>query len=163
MQLDLLVHQKRRVLKSRIWSPMTLELFRIFLSQSYMVHIIWTIDYGKHRRNNSRVIKNQIREFPILRFWCRSRCKNQIWAIFDDSREKNPLNYRIKSDLTNDYLQKLCKNFRERKKCRKWEAIRKGEVGFSLLDANFGRLRKEPWIQNLAKGKHGGWVIFVLL
>ena len=72
----------RRVVNSWIWSPMTLEYFRLYLSQAYMA-------YGKHKRKYSRVLGDQIHEFITLRFWRRLRSKSQIWAIYHHLREKN--------------------------------------------------------------------------
>ena len=53
---------------------------------------------GKHRWKNSRVIGGQIHQLTTLRFWRRSRCENQIWAIYHVyhlSREKYQQNYRL--------------------------------------------------------------------
>ena len=53
--------------------------------------------HGKHRRKYSRVIGDQFHEFTTLRFW---RSKNQIWAIYHRSREKNWTKLTLKnSDL----------------------------------------------------------------
>ena len=48
--------------------------------------------HGKHRRKYSRVIGDQFHEFTTLRFRLRSRCKNQIRAIYHRSREKKICN-----------------------------------------------------------------------
>ena len=42
--------------------------------------------YGKHGRKYSRVIGHHFYEFITLCFWRRSRCKNQIWAIYHRSQ-----------------------------------------------------------------------------
>ena len=52
------------------------------------------------KAKNSRVIGVQIHEFSTLRFWRRSRCKNQIRAIYHRSRVKNSTKLSQKFDLT---------------------------------------------------------------
>ena len=48
---------------------------------------------------NSGVIGEHFHVFSTLSFWRRSRCKNQIWAIYHHYREKKRIKLPLKNDL----------------------------------------------------------------
>ena len=87
---------------------MTLEYFHLCLP--YAMY-----DYCKNRRKCSRIIGDQIHELT-LRFWCRSRCKKYIWAIYHRCRENNSTkNYRLEKNWP---LCKSSQNFQAYKSMR---------------------------------------------